>query len=351
MTGNRRGPLAILVGLLAAFVAAAAASPDARGRATTAPDPRAGVDVRGGPYLLVVNKSGSSLSVLDPGDGEEVARVPTRRGPHEVAVSPDGRRAYVTDYGTRPEPGGTVSVVDLERFESLGTIDIAPHSRPHGVAVLSDGSVWVTAEGSQHVLELDPERRTVIRAVETGQSGTHMVAVSEEHGRLYTANIGSGTVTAVDLATGEVLGHLETGAGAEGIDVSPDGETVYVTNREAGTLTEIDVVENRVRRSLEVGRFPIRVEVRPGGGKALVSDARADGVVVVSLEQWRIVRELPVGSQPVGVLIVPGGETAYVANTRADRISVLDLARWRVTGELVAGEEPDGMAWVSPSGP
>lgn len=299
-----------------------------------------------GPLLLVVNKSESSVSVVDPSNGREVGRIATGFAPHEVAVSPDGRWAYVSDYGTGPRPGNTVTILDLAARANAGIIDLGEHTRPHGIVTTADGAVWVTTEGSRHVLRLDPATRRITLAVPTGQQATHMVVVAEDLGRAYTANIGSGNVTAVDAQTGEVLAQIETGAGAEGIDLSRDGSRVYVTNRDAGTLSEIDIATNAVARSLRVGDVPIRVKVMPDGRRALVSNAGGNEVAVVDLQRWRVERRIAVGAVPVGIQIAPDGRRAYVANTAADRVSVLDLERWAVDGEIVAGDEPDGMAWV-----
>jgi YVTN family beta-propeller protein len=296
--------------------------------------------------LVVVNKSASTLSIVDPATRTELASVPTGFAPHEVAVSPDGRHAYVSDYGTGPQAGNTITIVDIAEARSLGTVSLGAHTRPHGITVASDGTVWVTTEGSRHVLHVDPVERRILRAIETMQQVTHMVVVAEGVGRVYTANIGSGNVTSADAVTGEVLSHIATGEGAEGIDLSPDGQRLYVTNRTAGTLSEIDVATNTVTRALQVGDFPIRVKVRPDGSEALVSNARGNEVVAVDLAAWTVARRLPVGAIPVGILVAPDNHTAYVANTRDDKISVIDLEAWALDGEIIAGDEPDGMAWV-----
>lgn len=296
--------------------------------------------------LLVVNKSDSSLSLMDVASGTEVGRVATGFAPHEVAVSLHGRLAYVTDYGTGPRPGSTVTVVDIDARRAVRTLRLGRHTRPHGVEVAPDGSLWITTEGSGHLLRVDPRTGTILAEVETGGDVSHMVVMAPGAGRVYTANIGSGTVTAVDAETGEVLTQMPTGAGAEGLAVSHDGATVYVSNRSAGTLSAIHVATNRVVRSLEVGAFPIRVEVMPAGRRALVSNAESNDLAVVDLEAWRLERRIPVGAVPVGIQISPDGAWAYVANTQADRVSVVDLERWEVVGSVVAGEEPDGMAWV-----
>lgn len=340
---NGRAVAAVLAGAVTAvLVVALAPGP--------APEPPPRDDARAfaseGALLLVVNKSESTVSLVDPGSGRELGRIATGFAPHEVAVSPDGRRAYVSDYGSARRPGNTVTVLDLAERANTGTIDLGEHTRPHGITTTSDGAVWVTTEGSAHVLRLDPATRRITLAARTGEEITHMVVVAEEHGRAYAANIGSGTVTAVDAATGDVLAQIATGAGAEGIDLSPGGDRIYVTNRDAGTLSEIDVATNAVARSLRVGSVPIRVKVMPDGRRALVSNADANEVAVVDLEGWRVERRIPVGAVPVGIQIAPDGRRAYVANTAADRVSVLDLERWTVAGEIVAGDEPDGMAWV-----
>jgi YVTN family beta-propeller protein len=296
--------------------------------------------------LLIVNKSGHTLSMVDPEGGRDIAVVPTGYAPHEVSVSLDGRTAYVTDYGTGERPGSTITIVDLATAEAVGTIALRPHSRPHGIAVASDGTLWVTTEGSRHLLHVDPRERRIVQAIETDQAVTHMVVVAEKHSRIYTANIGSGSVTAVDAIADSVIGHIQTGEGAEGLDVSPDGDHVYVTNRSAGTLVEIEIATNRVTRSLVVGDFPIRVKVRPDGREALVSNANANELVAIDLERWEVVRRLPVGAMPVGILVTPDNENAFVANTRDDKVSVIDLLNWRLVGELAAGDEPDGLAWV-----
>ncbi len=292
--------------------------------------------------LLVTNKSGNTLSILEPATGEELARLATGPNPHEVAATPDGRLAFIADYG-----GNSLTVVDVPGAQVVGSVDLGEHSRPHGITVSRDGgSVWVTTEDSRHLVEVDVKSLTVKRAVETGQEVTHMVALAEGAGKAYTANIGSGNVTAIDIRNGVVLGHITTGAGAEGIATTTDERHVLVTNREAGTISVIDVATDQVIHSMEVGGFPIRIEVTPDGERALVSLATGQTLLEIGLDGWKIGRKLPLGRFPVGIEIRPDGKVAYVANTRDDMITVVDLETFSVMMTVTAGEEPDGMAWA-----
>ncbi len=299
--------------------------------------------------LLVTNKSENTVSFIDGKSGEELARLSTGPNPHEVAVTPDGRLAFVADYG-----GNSLTVVDVAKREAIGKVDLGEHTRPHGITVSRDGaSVWVTTEGSQHLVEVDVASRRVAarrvtRAIRTGQRVTHMVVLAEDRGKAYTANIGSGNVTAIDLRSGAVIRHIATGAGAEGIAVTPDGRYVLVTNREAGTFSVIDPATDEVVHSMEVGGFPIRVEVTPDGKRALVSQARAGTVLEIQVGDWMPGRKLAVGRAPVGIEIRPDGKVAYVANTMDDMLTVVDLERFEEMMTVTAGDEPDGMAWAVP---
>ena len=292
--------------------------------------------------LLVTNKSGDTVSILDAETGEELKRLPTGPGPHEVAATPDGRLAFVANYGSN-----SLTVIDVPEREVAGTIDLGRHENPHGIAVSKDGSsVWVTTEGSQHLVEVDVASRRVKRAIETGQRVTHMVALVEGRAKAYTANIGSGNVTAIDIRRGAVIRQIATGAGAEGIATTMDEKYVLVTNREAGTLAVIDAATDEVIHRIEVGGFPIRVEVTPDGERALVSQAEARTLLEVRLDGWQIGRKLPIGRFPVGIEIRPDGRVAYVANTRDDLLTVVDLDSFDVLMTMTAGAEPDGMAFV-----
>jgi YVTN family beta-propeller protein len=221
----------------------------------------------------------------------------------------------------------------------------------------------VTSEASKALLEVDVEEGKVARAIETGQEVSHMVAAAPGGSRAFVANIGSGSITAIDLAAGKSLGDVKTGAGAEGIDVTPDGRQVWVTNRAADTVSVVDAQTLEIVASIPVSAFPIRVKVTPDGKRALVSAARSGDLAVVSVAERKLDRRVPLpvqasadregrlmsqfgdSSVPIGVLIEPDGKRAFVAHANADAISVVDLAEGKRTGSLTAGKEPDGMGW------
>lgn len=314
-----------------------------------------------GQTLVVGNKAEATASLIDLETRQVRATLPTGEGPHEIEVSPDGRTAVVADYGVRGAPGNTLTVIDVPHAEVVRTIDLGPNKRPHGMRWLDDRRVVVTTEGSRSVVVVDVTTARVEARIPTGQDISHMVATTPDGSRAFVANIGSGTVTAIDLRDNVKIADIATGDGAEGVAVTPDGRSVWVTNRAEDTVTILDVSTLEIVGTIECPAFPIRAEVTPDGSHVIVTGARSGDLSVLSTETLKVVRTIRFddrasdtedrlfgdrfgdSSVPIGIEIAPDGATAWVAHANADLISVVDLQRWAVVGTLRAGKEPDGM--------
>jgi YVTN family beta-propeller protein len=324
--------------------------------------PATGLEVGG--TLVVLNKAEASASLVDCRSGSEVVRLLTGTGPHEVAVSPDGRSAVVCNYGHR-EPGNTLTVIDVAAGRVSRTIDLGEHLRPHGIQFFPDGrTLAVTAEMEGAVLIVDAETGAVLAAIPTEQEGSHMLVLSSDGARIYVANIRSGTVTAIDAAAKQVIKVVPAGEGAEGIDVSPDGAAVWVANRGADTITVIDAQSLEAEDTLPCGQSPIRLKFTPEGARVLVSNAGSGDIAVFDVLARREERRIRMsaalmeqakyrmpqdtmahGPMPIGVLIEPQGRLAFAACSGADAVAVIDLGKLKDTGVLPAGIGPDGLGW------
>jgi YVTN family beta-propeller protein len=297
-----------------------------------------------------LSKTGNGLAVVDAATLKVVGRAPTGSGPHEVAVSADGKTAFVTNYGAQTA-GSTLSVIDLEAMKETRRVDLGTLRRPHGVAVVG-GKVYFTAEVNRAVARYDPATNAVDRVIETGQDGTHMLVVTPDGSRIFTANIGSNTVSMIDLTPPQDaprVTQIRVGAAPEGISISPDGRELWVGQNGDGGIAILETATNRLKETIRVGGVPIRVQFTPDGKRVLVSNAQGGEVVVVDAASRKEVKRLPVGGTPVGILVQPDGTRAFVATTAANRVAILDLQNLSVTGSLDAGAHPDGMAWVSGS--
>ena len=104
--------------------------------------------------------------------------------------------------------GGNV-VVEGRARARVGTLGTGEFSRPHGIAADRGGRLFVTCEPQRTLLIYRLEDESFFHVVDIGQEIPHMVAVSPDGRTAFTANVGSGTLTAVDVMMGVVLRHVE----------------------------------------------------------------------------------------------------------------------------------------------
>jgi YVTN family beta-propeller protein len=294
--------------------------------------------------LLVLNKSENTLAIVDPSILKVVARVSTGEAPHEVTVSADGRLAFVSNYGTGERPGNSLSVIDIAARKDLKRVDLGALIRPHGITE-ANGKIYFTVEGSRAVARYDPVANSVDWIMGTGQAGTHMVVASRTSGKLFTANIGSNTVSAIEVGSSKVT-QILVGNGPEGIAISPDDREVWVAHRQDGTLSIIDTATDKVKETFRVRQSPIRVKFTPDGKRVLVSDPQSGDVIVIDAATRKEVKRIQVGGGPVGMVITLDGHRAFVARSQANKVSMINVDDLTVAGEFEPGLQPDGLAFV-----
>src|SRR5262245_36442488 len=233
-------------------------------------------------YLVVLAKADATALVIEPNSGHVRETFATGVGPHEVAVSRDGRYAVVADYGDKDHEGHTLTVYNLVERRPERVIDLVPHVRPHGIAFLDRRStVLVTAEKSGAVLQVGVQNGDVERVIPTGGKLTHMIAVALDRTRAYTANIESGSISALDLEKGALIRTVDTGAEPEAIAVSPDGREVWVGHNKDNTVKVLDAATLETKHTISDLSVPIRVKIAPDGGIAVVSCAGSGEAVIV----------------------------------------------------------------------
>lgn len=294
------------------------------------------------PLLLVGNKSENTVSFIDLATGKERERVATGNMPHEIAISPDGKRAAVVAYGDT-----TVDIFDVASGDLAKRIDLAPNARPHGIVWLADGRIVATTEGSD-TLTLVSADLSKVEGISTGQKVSHMVAVNPGGGLAYVANIGSGTVSVVDIDKREKLADIAVGGKPEGIALSPDGRWLWVGDLSAPVVRAIDTSTRTVVAEVSVDPVAIRVAFTPDGRWVVTSNVLAGTLSVIDAEEKTVTRTITVsGDQEAGqvtILFSADGKRLYAAETGRDQIAEIDFEKGAVLRRLNAGKNGDGLA-------
>ena len=318
---------------------------------TSAPFSPTNPALSGRGLLVVANQMEHTLLVVDPENRHELAKVVVGVNGHEVAVSKDGRFAYVPIYGNagvgRPgTDGSTIDVVDLQKCKLSATIDLGKPLRPHGAEFGPDGLLYVTAELANAVVVVDPSTRKVLAEIPTGQPQSHMVIFSPDGRRGYTANVGAGSVSVLDIAKRSLVITIPVAKTVQRISRSVDGLRVFTHDQGAPRVAIIDTTTNRIASWIELPALPFASAPTPDGKWLLVLSTAANRLFVVDLKTLKVERELDLPARSSEILIRPAGDIAYISGTGAGKIAVLDLRFWQMQPPIELTPGVDGLAWI-----
>jgi YVTN family beta-propeller protein len=322
--------------------------------------------------ILVLEKEQNTLVIVDPVSLTVVARVPAGSNPHEVAVSDDGKIAYISNYSGN----NTISRVDLVAQKPLTPIDLGAMRSPHGLAFVG-GKLFFTAEDAKVVGHYDPATEKIDWIVGTGQDRTHMVIATKDLKTVLTSNVNSGTISVItQVPPGQGRGpggpppgrgpggpggpppgpggapnwevtNIPVGHGSEGFDLTPDGKELWVANAQDKTISVIDLVAKKVVATLPSIGNANRLKITLDGKYAFVSDLGGTDMLIIDIATRKPFKTIKTGGSSEGLLMAPDGVHVYTTFNDRDSVAVIDLKTFTVTGEVKTGRGPDGLAWAS----
>lgn len=243
--------------------------------------------------------------------------------PDAIAITPDGARAYVTNYASN-----SVTPIDLATGKVLAPIALGANAGPAGIAIAPSGATaYVT---------------------DAGGAGT----------------LGD-TVTPIDLLTGKTLPAIAVGPGPEGIAITPNGARAYVADAGAfvagqtgsigSTVTPVDLTTDKALAPIPVGNAPAAIAITPNGSTALVANVNSGSVSPIDIATDRAGSPISVVGGPVGIAIsATQPSTAYVAvgvsNVSATgSLTPIDLTTDTAGTPIAVGKNPQSIA-ITPDG-
>lgn len=298
--------------------------------------------------LLVLNKLGNDLSIMNPDTFKVLGTVPVGNGPHEVVVSADGKTAFVTNYGDQTGPGNSLSIIDIAKMKETKRVNLGALYRPHGIQVIN-GNVYVSFEANNAIARYNPSSDKVDWVMGTGQRGSHMVVGSQDERMFFTPNIPENTVTMFSSngkpnQAGFRVDQIKVGALPEAIHISPDASEVWVgLNRDNG-IDVIDTKTKKVTNRIDLGARPYRVMFAPSGKKVYATIFATKEVVEMDASTKKILRKLVLKNRAFGITFSKDSKYAFVTTVDQDGIVKIDLESFKVVKEGVAGRAPDGVA-------
>jgi len=303
--------------------------------------------------LLVAEKGQQSLAIVDPDSGKVLASVAEGGVTgHEVIASVDGRLAFVPIYGNsgvgKPGTDGrTLTVIDIASQKVVNSIDFGHGVRPHCPLIgPKDGLLYVTTELNQTVTLIDPKTLKIVGYIPTGQPESHMLALSHDGRRGYTANVGPGTVSVLDIPGRKVLKIIPISKNTQRIAISPDDHWVFTADQTKPQLAVIDTTTNSVSKRIPLEGIAYGTAPTPDGNFLLVTLPDQNKIAVVDLKTMQVVRSLAVGVNPQEIVVRPDGKAAYVSCATSNQVAEINLDNWTLTRLIQTGKATDGLAWA-----
>jgi YVTN family beta-propeller protein len=302
--------------------------------------------------LLTANQGDRTLSIIDPAAGKEVKAVPENGiTGHEVAASLDGKLAYVPIYGSsgvgKPGTDGDhMVVIDIAKQKVVNQVSFGHGVRPHcPVMDPKSGLLYVTTELDQTISIIDPKTLKIVGTVPTGQAESHMLAITKDGTHGYTANVGPGTVSVLDLKAKKTVTVIPISGTTQRISLSSDDSMAFTSDQTKPQLAVIDTATNKVKTWVPLPGLGYGTGATKDGRWLLVAVQKERKVAVIDLKTMKVERSIDVPAAPQEVLMRPDGEVAYVSCNASHQVAAIKLADWSVT-LIEAGKGADGLAWA-----
>lgn len=304
--------------------------------------------------LLVANKGDRTVGFIDPQSGRQIATVDAGGiTPHELIASPDGRFAYAPIYGDSGvglpgSDGANLVVIDVAARKVTGNVTFGHGVRPHCALIgPKDGLLYVTTELDQSIAVIDPHTLKIVGQIPTGQPESHMLAITRDGRRGYTANVGPGTVSVLDLENRKTLAVIPVSPHVQRIALSVDDRFVFTSDQTKPQLAVIDTATNKVKTWVPLSAAGYGTAPTPDGRWLVIALRTGNQVAVVDLKTMKVAHTLDVPAAPQEVLIPPDGHAAYVSCDTSHKVAVISTSDWKVEKLIDAGAGVDGLAWAA----
>ena len=283
-------------------------------------------------WVLVANKGDNAVGIIDPVAGKQVAEIPEGGiTGHEITVSPDGRTAYVPIYGNSGvgQPGtdgSNLIAIDLSTRKIVGNV--------------------VSTELEHALTIIDPATLKIVGSVPTGQAESHMFAITRDGRRAYTANVGPGTVSVLDLEAKKVITIIPVSGQVQRISLSTDDSMAFTSDVTKPQLAVIDTATNKIKTWIPMPGLGYGSATTADGKWLLIALPLVRQLGVIDLTTLKVARTIDLPVKPQEVLISPDDKSAYVSIDQSGKVAMINLSDWKVEKMIDAGKGADGLAWA-----
>jgi YVTN family beta-propeller protein len=289
------------------------------------------------PVAWVANQSvpdprKGSVTPIDTATNAIIKKIPVSLNAIDVALTPDGKTAYIALNSPRPGGHGAVVPVSTGTYK-VGKLIKVRNILPATMQITPNGkTLYVGDSDSGTVTPINTATNTAGTPIKTGPAPFAVaMAATPDSRTVYVVNEDPGTVTPINTATNTAGKNIKVGVTPGAIVVTPDGKTAYVLNLAQGdpgkgTVTPIDTATNTTGKPIKgAGTFPdaFNLMVITPNGKTLyaVGLTAVTPISTATNTAGKPIRVAPPHGSNFAVVIAPDGRTVYVAGQIGPRFS------------------------------
>jgi YVTN family beta-propeller protein len=303
--------------------------------------------------LYVTNSAGDDVTVIDVATNKPLGRIEVGPHPHGIAVPAAQDFILVTIEGRKP---GELVWIDPQTDRITRRMDVGP--APNQLAVTPDGKIAYVPCSDGYWDVVDVENGKVLKRIFTG-GRPHNTLCSPDGKHMYLAPMGAPKkVTITDTTTHEIVGEIPFSDSVRPIALTADEKRFFAN---VDGLVGIEVADIAQRKKIH--RIPAELPdeqrkvasrshglgIRPDQKEIWECDVEHHDVHVYDItgDMPKQIATIPIGTRIYWLTFRPDGKVCYVSARGADAVSVVDTATKKVTERIAAGKEPKRLIVVS----
>ena len=287
--------------------------------------------------VYVANSGGGTVSVIDTATNTVVATVQMQNFPCQIAITPDGAFAYVTEFLGDPAPThqhrALAHAPQQQALVLLEVIDTATNQVVSSIANLNAPSAVAISPNGAFAYVADmcpPNDNPCVEVVSTSNNQIVTTvpipaATPFSEGSIAVTPDGSLVCVAVGVINGEVT----------------DLAIAFITTSNNTLLATLD--------TQTVSGISFYGFATTPSGFLYAAAFNPDGVYLVNPASQKLVETIQAGAGPAGAALSPDGASVYVTDAGAagaigDTVSVINTKTNSVTSTITVGNDPQGVA-------
>lgn len=286
------------------------------------------------PYLAVVASRGSrSLAVVNLATFKRQRIIPLSFAPERLFVRPQSKEIYVI---SRDGSG----VIHFPQFEVTKLPSTA--SGVTDMAFSSDGSRAYFLKESK-IIVFDFERSQVLKTLPLASPLVHL-ALTPDGKTLIGEGAAKSQLVFWDAGTGEKLGAADLGKDPGSMVILPHNRKVFVADQGEDTITAVDIPSRQVLSNIEIAAPPRLLALKPDGGEIFAFSPANSTLTILDASHDNVEQSFPTGKDPVAAVFKADSSVLYISNAGDGSVTALDVPNRTVMATTRIGVEPGALA-------